>query len=68
MFIGILPSSSIPLCAYSKRYRFKLGLDTEQQGELVQERLAVNWVVAKAKEVSGGKELTLKLRALEISI
>jgi len=41
---------------------------TEQQAELVQERLAVNWVVAEAKEVSGGKELTLKLRAPEVSI
>lgn len=41
---------------------------TEQQAELVQQRLAVNWTIAETKEVPGGKELTLKLRAPEIRI
>lgn len=41
---------------------------TEQQAELVEQRLAVNWTVAETKEVPGGKELTLKLRAPEVRI
>ncbi|GGH33252.1 hypothetical protein [Paenibacillus segetis] len=41
---------------------------TEENAQMIGQRLAANWVVANAKEVQGGKELTLKLRAPEISI
>lgn len=41
---------------------------TEQQAELVHQRLAVNWTVAETKEAPDGKELTLKLRAPEVRI
>ena len=41
---------------------------TEQNAQMIGQRLAANWVVAGAKEVQGGKELTLKLRTPEVSI
>lgn len=37
---------------------------TAAQAEVLEQRLAWNWVITDAKEIPAGRELTLKLRAL----